>query len=61
MAAPRKYPEEMRQRAIRFALDLFDGPEKMSSNAAVPAFAADNPVTSATSSGSCWSFGRPLR
>jgi transposase len=34
MAAPRKYPEEMRQRAIRFARDLVEGPEKMSSNAA---------------------------
>jgi transposase len=34
MAAPRMYPEEMRQRAIRFSLDLVEGPEKMSMNAA---------------------------
>jgi transposase len=34
MAAPRKYPEEMRQRAIRFSLDLVEGPEKLSINAA---------------------------
>ncbi len=33
MSAPRKYPEEMRQRAIRFALDLVDRPEKTSINA----------------------------
>jgi transposase len=32
--APRKYPEELRERAIRFALDLVDGPEKLSVNAA---------------------------
>ena len=34
MAAPRKYPEELRERAIRFALDLVDGPEGVSVNAA---------------------------
>jgi transposase len=32
--APRKYPEELRERAIRFALDLVDGSEKLSVNAA---------------------------
>jgi transposase len=25
MAAPRKYPDELRERAIRFALDLVEG------------------------------------
>ena len=34
MAAPRKYPDELRERAIRFALDLVDGPEKLSVNGA---------------------------
>jgi transposase len=34
MAAPRKYPDELRKRAIRFALDLVDGAEKLSVNAA---------------------------
>src|SRR3954449_12800761 len=34
MAAPRKYPDELRERAIRFAVDLMDGPEKLSVNAA---------------------------
>jgi transposase len=34
MAAPRKYPDELRERAIRFALDLVDGPEGVSVNAA---------------------------
>ncbi len=34
MAAPRKYPDELRERAIRFALDLVEGPEKLSVNAA---------------------------
>src|SRR3954469_12988940 len=34
MAAPRKYPDELRERAIRFAVDLVDGPEKLSVNAA---------------------------
>ena len=34
MAAPRKYPDELRERAIRFALDLVDGPEQLSVNAA---------------------------
>src|SRR5829696_1677725 len=34
MAAPRKYPDELRERAIRFALDLVDGAEKLSVNAA---------------------------
>ena len=34
MPAPRKYPEELRERAIRFALDLVDGSEKLSVNAA---------------------------
>jgi len=32
--APRKYPDELHERAIRFALDLVDGPEKLSVNAA---------------------------
>jgi transposase len=32
--APRKYPDELRERAIRFALDLVEGPEKLSANAA---------------------------
>jgi transposase len=34
MAAPRKYPDELRERAIRFALDPVEGPEKLSVNAA---------------------------
>ncbi len=34
MPAPRKYPDELRERAIRFALDLVEGPEKLSANAA---------------------------
>lgn len=34
MAAPRKYPGELRERAMRFALDLVEGPEKLSVNAA---------------------------
>src|SRR4051812_27864628 len=34
MAAPRKYPNELRERAMRFALDLVDGAEKLSVNAA---------------------------
>src|SRR3954447_14745798 len=34
MAAPRKYPDELRERAIRFAVDLVEGPEKLSVNAA---------------------------
>src|SRR3954464_5527478 len=34
MAAPRKYPDELRERAIRFALDLVEGPETLSVNAA---------------------------
>ena len=34
MAAPRKYPDELRERAIRCALDLVDGAEKLSVNAA---------------------------
>jgi transposase len=34
MAAPRKYPDELRERAIRFALELVDGAEKLSVNAA---------------------------
>jgi transposase len=32
MAAPRKHPEELRERVIRFALDLMQGPEKLSVN-----------------------------
>jgi transposase len=32
--APRKYPDELRERSIRFACDLVDGPEKLSVNAA---------------------------
>jgi transposase len=32
--APKKYPDELRERAIRFALDLVDGPEQLSVNAA---------------------------
>ncbi len=34
MPALKKYPDELRERAIRFALDLVDGPEKLSVNAA---------------------------
>ena len=34
MAEPRKYPDELRERAIRFAVDLVAGPEKLSVNAA---------------------------
>jgi transposase len=34
MAAPRKYPEELRERAIRFALDLVEGPGRLSVNGA---------------------------
>ena len=34
MPAPRKYPDELRERSIRFACDLVDGPEKLSVNAA---------------------------
>jgi transposase len=34
MAAPRKYPDELRERAIRFAIDLVEGPERLSVNAA---------------------------
>ena len=34
MAAPRKYPDEVRERAIRFAVELVQGPEKLSVNAA---------------------------
>lgn len=34
MAAPREYPEEMRERAIRFSLDLVEGLEKLSINVA---------------------------
>jgi transposase len=32
--APRKYPDELRERSIRFAWNLVDGPEKLSMNAA---------------------------
>ncbi len=31
--APRKYPEELRERAIRFALDLLEGREQLSVSA----------------------------
>ena len=34
MPALKKYPDELRERAIRFALDLVEGPEKLSVNAA---------------------------
>lgn len=34
MAAPRKHPDELRERAIRSALDLVEGPEKLGVNAA---------------------------
>ncbi|WP_197028923.1 transposase [Blastococcus sp. URHD0036] len=34
MAAPRNCPVELRERAIRFAVDLVEGPEKLSVNAA---------------------------
>ena len=34
MPAPRKYPDELRDRAIRFAQDLVEGPERLSVNAA---------------------------
>jgi transposase len=32
--ALKEYPDELRERAIRFALDLVDGPEQLSVNAA---------------------------
>jgi transposase len=32
--ALKKYPDELRERAIRFALDLVNGPEQLSVNAA---------------------------
>jgi transposase len=32
--APKKYPDELRERAIRVAMDLVDGPEQLSVNAA---------------------------
>jgi transposase len=31
--APRKHREKMRERVIRFALDLVEGPQKLSVNA----------------------------
>ena len=34
MPALKKYPDELRERAIRFALDLVDGPGQLSVNAA---------------------------
>ena len=34
MPVPRKYPDELRERSIRFACDLVDGPEKLSVTAA---------------------------
>lgn len=34
MPALKKYPDERRERVIRFALDLVDGPEQLSVNAA---------------------------
>ena len=34
MPALKKYPDELRERAIRFALVLVDGPEQLSVNAA---------------------------
>ncbi len=34
MPAPKKYPDELRERAIRFARDLMGGPEGLSANAA---------------------------
>ena len=34
MPAPRKHPDELREPAIRFSLDLVEGPEKLSVNAA---------------------------
>ena len=34
MPALKKYPDELRERAIRFALDLVNGPEQLSVNAA---------------------------
>jgi transposase len=33
-ASTKEYPEELRERATRFTLDLVDGPEKLSVNAA---------------------------
>jgi transposase len=32
--APRKYPDELRERSVRFACDLVESPEKLSVNAA---------------------------
>ncbi len=34
MPVSRKHPDELRDRAIRFALDLVEGPEKLSVNPA---------------------------
>ncbi|PWJ46441.1 transposase [Quadrisphaera granulorum] len=34
MPAPKKYPDELRERAIRFARDLMNGPDQLSANAA---------------------------
>ncbi len=34
MAAPRRYPDELRERPIRFAFDLVQGSENRSVNAA---------------------------
>ncbi len=34
MAPPPEYPDELRERAMRFALDMAEGPEKPSVNAA---------------------------
>ena len=34
MPAPRKYPEELRERSVRLALDLIDGPSKITLTAA---------------------------
>ena len=34
MPLPRKYTDELRERAIRFSLELVEGPKKQSSNAA---------------------------
>ena len=38
MPAPRKYFDELRERSIRFACDLVEGPEKLSVNTACKRF-----------------------
>jgi transposase len=46
--AARKYPDELRERSIRFACDLVDGPEKLSVNAACIRFGEQLGINSDT-------------